>query len=256
MTYAPPVPPRVQTLQLSWRPALRFFEERTQLLRDLEVLGLLQAFQWEESRVSARLADHQYIVLGPTGATLQVMSHKADHQAVSQALRATLLRIDPKDVTLNWVDLRLLLPVDMEGAEAQKLTANRLFPDLSPSAVGDDWAALVDGHSAELGASFQMQFGFVRPEEMPPRLTAITSFQVGDGPTLATHLQIDLEDLPACGAFFGWIWSFKEPLGSGDVSERVMQRWTAAADESQRTSSRIVNGLVPAVPAEKVERQG
>lgn len=236
----PTVPVWVQAVQLTWRPVLRFFEERTHLLRELEDVGLLRAFAWEEADVlGARVDQYEFLELRSNGATLEVTSPRADCESGQMALELVLRRLEPKDVTLSGLTLRYLIPVDMDAGEVQRNSAVTLFPELVPESAGLDFAVLLDGESVRLKTPFQVEFGLLRPEEMVDRLSARIGRHSGGTDAPAAASVVDLDGLPACGAFFGWSWRFGERLEGDLVEDGVLRLWTGARDECEAFIRRI-----------------
>ncbi len=247
------VPPWVQTVKLRWHPVLRFFEERTQLLRELEDVGLLRAFQWEELEIRARLDRYQFLSVAPTGASLQLTSPTADPDVAQTALDLTLHRLQPKDVTMTGLRLMYLVPIETDATDAQAASASKLVPELSPEAKGVDWAILLDGESASLGVRFQGEFGILRPEEMPMRLSGMSSWPAVMAPDEEELADVDLDNLPGCGAFFNWSWDLQDRL-AGNPKDEVVGLWTAAKEESETLTKRLVDRLgLAAAGGERVE---
>ncbi len=246
-----------QAVRVQWRPELRFFEERTQLLRELADLDLLRAFQWRDQTIGARLGHYEVIEVGSTGALISLTSPKASPDRLHQALKVTLRRVDAKDVTAGYTTLQYLLPLTTDGRTVQRASAEVFVPEVAPEGRGMDWAMLLDGSSVALGTAFQVEYGVLRNDEMAYRLSGRAARQPAAVDTQG-HA-IDFDDLPDSAAFFDWRWLFQERLGDGDVSEAVFRLWGAAVDESERFNSRIQGRLgvgITGTDRERVEADG
>lgn len=224
-----------QSVNLRWRPELKYFEGRTTFLRELESAGLLTAFRWRGNALDVRIGEFEYLRIGVASARLDVFSPRASGDRIRIAAKLALDQFAPSDVEMMPMRLRYLLPIDADASTTQIRTAQLVANELGNSAK--DWALLVDGYSDPLDTGYQVEYGIVSLEEMAARLTgSISRLNRGNDEVEQT---VDLEGLPPCGLFLDVDWGFSKPLNTDDVYDQAESIWRSAVAEGESMAHRI-----------------
>jgi hypothetical protein len=111
--------PWTQTISLSWRPELRYYEERIAILRQLEDRGDLRAFRVRDEAIDARLFDRDHqLSVRQDGLTLQLLRPSADPEQAWSAVALAVAAIRPSKPTKIMVGLQHLeaIPLAFEDA--------------------------------------------------------------------------------------------------------------------------------------------
>jgi hypothetical protein len=232
------VAPWTQSLSLRWLPELSFYERRTELLRQLEAEVLLVAFRFGEQSIGVQLEEHAVLDVQSTGLSMRISSPRASLDGPRTALAAVLTDLSPQRVTLSSVTAQFLFPLDSPSEVAASQTANELVAELSPDAQATDWSILLDGQSAKLGATFQVEYGVIGADEAPDRIGRVIG-RVGADPAGQGHPDlIDVDAVPGSAFFFDWRWTPLTPIEDGGPS-RVTEVWDAVTAESERLSRKM-----------------
>lgn len=237
-----------QHLQLLWRPELRFYEQRTELLRRLERADLLDAFRWTDQSIGARVGEHADIEVSSRSATLRILSPRTVVRDVRQSLELTVKTIEPAEVTLNKLRLAVVVPLDRDFTQTTACTGGVVEPALEPEALPVDWSVLLDGQSTTTGFSFQVEYGVIRHEEAAPRLEMkYARIPVISGQPILPGLLDDV-DLPDCAFFLDWSWDVRSPL-EDDLAASLAGTWDMVVQETRTLSRKLQSrlGLVEAI---------
>ena len=235
-----------QEARLLWRPELRFYEKRTELLRRFEQADCLKAFRWTDQSISAMLDAHADMEISSRSATLRVMSPRTVLSDVRRSLESVIDTLKPTEVTLNRLRLAVLIPLDRDFLETAASTGAIIEPALAPEARPADWSVLLDGHSVTTGFSFQVEYGVIRQEEAIPRLARRYARISPEQPMPSPEL-LDDADLPDCALFLDWSWDVRNPLDD-DVPASLSGTWDSVAKETGSLSGKLQGrlGLVEA----------
>lgn len=242
-----------QLVQLKWRPELGFYEQRSELLRDLEHEGLLEEFGWAVGEVRAKISDAEYVTIGFDGVSGSVVGTGTSTERVRRAISRILDRLSPQSVVLESGQVRFVLPLDVKVAQA----AAGLTGDLMGEVDGlrpIDCALLVDGLSERVGSPFKVEFGVVGREELVERLRyalgrldALPAFSPIPGAGALPGPPVPpAEDVPACGLFFDWLWTPMLGLG-GNIQTSATTAWDELMAETDRLSREMHDGHVAGI---------
>jgi hypothetical protein len=238
------VAPWTQSLRVGWKPELHFFETRTEVLRELEEADSLIAFRWGENFIGARIGQSQLIELTSYGAHLLVAGPDADASAAHRALKSALDLIKPTDIEVVGATLRFLLPLVENYDEARRRTADHVIKLVMPDEGITDWSVLLDGHCAELGAPFQIEFGVVENREALERIAG-TVGRVHVGPS--ADVPVDFwrpEAFPAVAVFMAMSWlPWGGSLGTVGGYDDVASQWAALVAEGDRMANKVYQQL-------------
>ncbi len=172
------VAPYTQSIELTWRPELRFYERRVSILQSFDDRGMLRAFRFQENFVEARLFESRDLLrVGQGGLELQLSAPSADPGRAWSAVELALSSIEPKQPRNVVASFQHLAPLDLPfGVAIERAYGSILCPLDTPGIHFGDWAVLVDfdmpGHPA---ASGQVEFGIIRAHEAEERLTRSVS---------------------------------------------------------------------------------
>jgi hypothetical protein len=170
--------PWTQLLEIRWRPALTFYEKRTEILRCLDDSKLLEAFRVETDHVDARLTKPGHALrVRQDGLILEILGQHADADLGWSCVLAALNRINPENMIVGS-RYQHLEQLDGPFEVAVKAARDRflLVPDGEEI---EDWALVVN-----LPRAATVELGIIRNVEAIPRLTrsvgGMTSAKVQD----------------------------------------------------------------------------
>lgn len=225
--------PWTQSLRLSWRPELSFYEKRVELLKAFEEQGVLRAFRVEESLVDAQLFDSRdRLTVRHNGLDLQLLATNADPERAMQALEIALDAVNPANTWHISSSFQYLVDLQLSFEEAVKSAYGRLLGNLNSS--GDpfgDWAVLVDLHLGSFPSTGQIEFGLIRDTEAPARLSR-TAGRMGNASGRNDAELWHNTKFPAVALFADGRAEdhLKEPLDKGLVAT-VTDFWSASRRE-------------------------
>ncbi len=228
--------PWTQTVRLRWRPELRFFEQRTTLMRQLEDDGILPAFIWQTDWVAIRIGEFEALEVGVTGLTARLMSPRPATTNLERAVEVALKLFKPRDVFLSDIWLQYFLPVQGEAQQAQARTAEALVHEFQ-GARATDWALLIDGFSDRMTCGFQVEYGVVGADEVPMRLQRVS--RPLSNPLEGPDLPPDLREAPTTALFLDWHWGPEHFLRSEDEFEDFRAVWQLTLHETERLSAEV-----------------
>lgn len=165
--------PRTQSVSLRWRPELRFYEKRVEILRLLEQAGHLRAFRVGENFIEGRLFSSRHrLTVTHTSLTVGVLTEDANLDQIWDAVSLAFDMLSPdRGVQVSTV-FQHVAPIDLSFDEA----VNNAYGDVVgqtalPGIRLGDWAVLADVRlSDEPEASGLTEFGIVTAKEVPRRL--------------------------------------------------------------------------------------
>ncbi len=165
--------PWTQTIKLSWRPELRFYEERIGILRELQDRGLLQAFRVGDNHVDARLQNPRYqLSVRESGLTMHLLAPDAEPDEAWNVLAPALDLIRPSRPREMATTYAHVAALDQSFDEAVARGYSGLFGSLDAGGARfDDWALLADVYLDSISANGLIEFGIVRTHEIEARLT-------------------------------------------------------------------------------------
>jgi hypothetical protein len=221
-----------QRVELDWRPALGFFETRSDLLKSLDADGLFDAFDWAVSEVTVRVGDHQTVRIGSNGATCFSATRTTECERVRQILKTSMESIKPVGVGLRNMRIQALIPMDADLREACAALATEMIGD--GVGTSTDIAVLSDGISDRLRATYKVEFGILGPEELSVRLEGRLG-RIQDQPF---PVGLDLDELPGCAFFFDWSWNIWRQMDENSFGG-IVETWSAVMDETERLSREV-----------------
>ena len=220
--------PWTQTLSLNWRPALRFYEERVGILRTLDDDGVLAAFRVDADRIDARFGDGHSLKVEQSGMTLQLFGLDADLDPLWDYVMLVCNRVQPARIRGVEGEFQHIVGLDLSFEQAVARGHERLY-SLPPSdAISyGDWALLMDMTCSD-GRSGQVEFGIIRNNEAPRRLTRASSRMgtLDRGPQQWSGVEF-----PEVGLFSDSRWSPSAPLESGEF-DQLRAFWDAASSSA------------------------
>jgi hypothetical protein len=177
----PLLSPWTQSVRLSWRPELSFYEKRVDILKVFEEQGILRAFRVEEGSVDAQLFDSRdRLTVKQDGLDLQLLALDADPGRAMQALEVSLDAVAPALPRHISASFQYVNELELDFDDAVRSAYGRLLGDLD---TGDhrfgDWAVLIDLHFQDFPSQGQIEFGIIQADEAPRRL-ARTAGRMGN----------------------------------------------------------------------------
>ncbi len=172
-----------QSIRLRWRPELRFYEQRTAILRELEDIGVLRAFRFSEASVDARLPDWRWMSVTESGLTLNILTESNDEEEDWRLVETVISKLAPLRYSHARVSYQHVadLPLPFEQALARSYK-ELLRPLDTPEVAVTDWAVLADLRtSGPHQATGRVEYGIVGKEEVPLRLAKLGGRDPGMG---------------------------------------------------------------------------
>ena len=165
--------PITQSIRLRWRPELRFYERRIEILRMLQDRSLLEAFRVDAGSIDAELPGYRWISMRESGLTLNLLTETMDTNQAWTIVESLIGEIGPLRYTHARASYQHLAELPFDFEEAQTRADDRLYQRLSTDEIAlTDWALLADlsakGPPASKG---QIELGIVRRGEVVDRLT-------------------------------------------------------------------------------------
>jgi hypothetical protein len=157
--------PWTHLLEMRWRPALEFYEERTAILRCLDNEKLLGAFRVQANQIDARLTKRGHALrVRQSGLILELLGQDADLELGWNCVVTALQKIKPKSVHVHS-RYQHLEPLDGPFDATVRAARERflLVPDGEEIV---DWAMIVN-----LPGQATAEFGIIRDDEAIDRLT-------------------------------------------------------------------------------------
>jgi hypothetical protein len=166
--------PWTQSLHLSWRPELRFYEKQFELLKKFEEQGVLRAFRVEEGSVDAQLfQSRDRLTIKKDGIDLQLFSPEADPSRALDALGIAIQDVAPPLPRAISATYQFIVELDLDFDEAVDRGHGRVLGVLPGKPQYGDWAILTDITLDDLNASGTVEFGIIRAKEAPGRLARV-----------------------------------------------------------------------------------
>lgn len=178
--------PTTQSIRLRWHPELRFYEQRTMILRKLKDDRLLQAFRVGEETIDAQLPGWRWLSMWQSGITLNVLTDDVDVDASWDVLCSMVEQIEPLQYTHARASYQHLAELPIRFSEAVTRSYERLYQGSlgTDEVTVGDWALLADLQAAGPPRSEgKIELGIVQPQEVPLRLR-----QMGGRATGMQHL--------------------------------------------------------------------
>jgi len=234
-----------QSLALRWRPELRFYEKHIEILQTFEQEGFLRAFRVRESSIDARLFDSRdALSVRQDGLDLHLRHPDSDLERALRAVEISLSTVSPSQPRHRSASFQFLAPVELEFEDAVRHAYGGALGSLRTGNIDvSDWAFLVD-LSAEDGTTGQIEFGMVRAEEVPGRLSAAIGRIARESESAPPPYAGEPEEF-APVSLFADLW-ISRPEGAGDAGtllEEVPSFWQTVRDEAGSLVSTLENAL-------------
>lgn len=166
--------PWTQSLHLTWRPELRFYEKQVALLKQFEEQGVLRAFRVEEGSIDAQIFESRdRLTIKKDGADLQLFSPAAEPDRALEALGIALKEVEPAYPRAISASFQYIIKLDLSFDQAVERGRERVLGPLPGTLQHRDWAILSDVVLPESDASGTVEFGIIRSREAPIRLARI-----------------------------------------------------------------------------------
>jgi hypothetical protein len=217
---------------LRWRPTVRFYAKRFQLLEELEAAGLVRAYRLGGDDFGVQFNEFgDELIVRPDSLSFRGLG--IDEERTHAGLEAAALSLSHLsiDSAMHLWTHQFLLPVSLDYADARGQAASKLMPGLKERLPIADFAVLVD-RSESIGAyTLQAEFGVVERREVPQRIVRLAgrmNIGAGDSPP---PWDVELDDLPSVALFADISLNGKELVT--DLSGTVLaSEWRAANAES------------------------
>ncbi len=221
--------PWTQALSMSWRPALKFYEERVAILRAMDAKGALKAFKVRADRIDARLENGHALTVQSDGVTLELFGRDADLDSVWEFVMIVFDSVEPMQVSDVHAQFQHLVALDMPFERAVATGHERFFslPSIAGTEFGD-WALLADLVGAG-GMEGQVEFGIIRGAEAPERLTRAVGRTMSLGPGARRW---NLDDFPEVSLFADSRWSHHGTPIAAEKPDDLRAFWDAASKQA------------------------
>ena len=164
--------PWTQTIQIQWRPELRFYEVRIAILRMLEDREILKAFRVGEDFVDAQLFDARtQFSVHQSGLSLSLSHPEANLGLAWEAITIAIAQVRPAEARRVLCAFQHIAELPSSFDEAVRAGAKGVLQSRVSSAEASDWAVLLDVQVAgEPSLQGQVEYGIVRARELADRL--------------------------------------------------------------------------------------
>ncbi|MEJ7657456.1 MAG: hypothetical protein WKF33_10555 [Thermoleophilaceae bacterium] len=232
-----------QSLSLRWRPELRFYEKRIEILKSFEEHGYLRAFRVQENFIDARFfGSRDSVSVQQNGLDVFLGHPGSDVDRALAAVEISLSAVIPTQPRRFLASFQHLTPLTMQFEDAVSRAYGGVLGRLGTEGIEvDDWALLADISSKE-GLPGQIEFGIVRAEEVPLRLSRSAG--------RVQHEAAAPEDWPEPAEFadvslFSDLAIRRTDVGSIEtLRDEVQSFWQTARSEADRLVSTLEKALV------------
>lgn len=234
--------PWTQSVTLRWRPELRFYERRFEILRHLEEQGSMWSFRVSDDLAEARLIDQfQQLSVRQDRASMHLLSPDADAEVGWDALRFAIGKVQPRAPQGMASSFQYLAPLELPLAEAvARGNQGRILAPVDAHGVKTgDWAVLVDLTVDDPpGALGQTEFGVLADDEAPARLGRVVGRSAyTDRASVSPGLWEDVE-FPSVALFADV--TFRLAINSPDTVFENLQKFCATC---RRRAGTLVEAL-------------
>jgi hypothetical protein len=214
---------------MNWRPALSFYEKRTEILRCLDDKKVLRAFRLAADHIDARLTrPGQELRVRQSGLALELLGQDADADLAWPCVVAALERIEPENTTVN-ARYQHIIPLELPFKEAVAIARDRFIK--LPSLPVSDLALVLN-----LEQGCMIEFGIVGPGEAIPRLTrTVGQMRPADVPHFAGFWEHS--DIPDVALYADSLWPGLP--AAGENYDGVREAWSQTRDRA----SEVVDSL-------------
>lgn len=168
--------PLTKSVEMAWRPQLRFYQERIAVLQALEDLRHLRAFRVHENFIEARLGDgRQYLTVRQNGLIIRVAGESLPTNQAWDIVRLATELAGSEALRHLRIQFQHVAPLRLSPEDAVRRGYGTILGQLgTPSADLSDWAVLADLTLPRVArASGVSEFGVVEPHELPRRLNRV-----------------------------------------------------------------------------------
>ncbi len=240
--------PWTQRLSLSWRPELRFYEQRIAILKKLEEQGILRAFRVEESFVDAQLFEtRDRLTVKQDSADIQLLSPQAEPERALEALCIAMTGVRPTTPRTISASFQYIAPIALEFTDVVARGYGRVLGDLPGDLRHGDWAVLTDIALESPSASGIVEFGIIKAEEAPERLARRAGRTGGRSQPQQRWMA---DQFPDVGVFCDGTVSGALEDGSEKIPEVAANFWNAARD----AHGSLVEGLCTMLMSDDLRR--
>ncbi len=228
--------PWTQTLELGWRPSLKFYENRVAILSELDERRMLREFAVQESHIGARLIPAgTQLAVRPDRLTVGVLTQKSDLEPAKRSVEIALGKLG--DLSIYWWSARFQFVIPLDSSfEAMVEAGVRTLVPVLPSGVGPtDWATVLD--LAGDGMTGHAEYGIIRASEAVDRLTGVVGRS--DQSDWGAESFTDLE-LPDVALFLDCRWAAS---WAGGAADEIWNYWSAARELSAGVADTLNTAL-------------
>ncbi len=233
-----------QTLDIAWRPELRFYEHGASVLREIQEDSSLSAFRLSDDEAGAQLGDEYHeIDFSARGLTASLLRPDADMDRVLMGMSIVLKRLQPSRFEAPSIRFMHVRALAKGYDEARQEAIRSLFGsvEFGPAVVGD-FANLLDGVTTEPPGSIHVEYGIVSADELPMRLTGLlgqVSPRLPRAAERSVPLPRDAEDFPAVALFADMAFQLLDRIPDEDPLAKVTDMWRTC----RKTSSQVAETL-------------
>jgi hypothetical protein len=201
--------PWATSVALSWKPNVRYLQQRLELLTDVESLTGIRDYRFEDDdTIVARLDAPGWaeVVLQRDGLSLHRRLPEGGWDELLVVGRLVLGALGPQTPVEAVVYNQYLVEVpDMGYDEARRRCGERLGGAWTVDIGLTDWAFLLDG--VDDGFAYQTEVGIVGRDEVPQRLTRFAGRMKAPKLDIRQFIrEVHPEDVPQVAFFSDFVW--------------------------------------------------
>jgi hypothetical protein len=227
-----------ETVRVSWRRSLKYYEFRIPALRKLEEAGLLSGFRVRgEEEAGGRLGDpfHE-LSLSPTGVSGTMHLPSGDRSRIRRAMQLVLDVLQPEAITGALFGGRYLIPIQGDYDKVRRAAVRTLTSDSLQLPIMD-WSLLVDLEGTKEGQEGQCEFGIVSRSEMRDRIAGVVGRLAGERVSLPDEVEF-----PEVALFLDQSWGQSAPFLADDVHKGLDEFWSDARLQAEAVIRRVLEG--------------
>ncbi len=234
-------------LRLGWLPELRFYEQKTALVKMLRKTLGTSMFRIDPDEVAV-LVRPQLIEVEVAFNGLSIRSRKTTlGDSEAKSLLGSVINLLRPEASSHSAQFQHVLPIAGNYAEITRQAAERVVGIHLSRLRKSDFALLFDADTESEGLRFQAEFGVVSKAELPARLSrqrGRMSHGEAEGPIPPLFEDSEAPELPEVALFVDSYWYALKPPEGAVLSEAIFRFWSDTRQMAETTSQELRAGVL------------
>lgn len=229
-----------QRARITWRPLVSFFEQKTEILRDLEKSKLLRRFSVSENRIAVDVIDpHHFLAFGPESIEIVALKPDADMDSLAAAADCVWTALDPGSTRRLSVWLQSLVPCVGSYDKVRASAGDRVIT-WSKGIRNVDFAIIGDLAADDLGAEGRYEAGVVERQEAAGRLSRKES-AIEPSREISPSL-FPSSSLPEVALYSAQEWRLAEPKAK--TRSDIFDLWSRVTEHADQVDASLFGYLI------------